>query len=60
MRDAAVLCIDPDYVSVATLRPIAQEELAKTGDSEKRMITWEGCLVINNLDAHSKISGIGV
>jgi hypothetical protein len=60
MRDAAVLCIDPDYVSVATLRPIAQEELAKTGDSEKRMITWEGCLVVNNLDAHAKISGLGV
>jgi hypothetical protein len=60
MRDSAVLCIDPDYVSVATLRPIAQEELAKTGDSEKRMITWEGCLVINNLDAHSKVSGLGV
>ena len=60
MRDNAVLCIDPDYVSVATLRPIQQEELAKTGDSEKRQLLWEGCLVVNNLDAHAKISGVGV
>lgn len=60
MSDNAVLCIDPDYVSVATLRPIMQEELAKTGDSEKRQIIWEGCLVVNNLDAHSKVSGVSL
>jgi hypothetical protein len=59
MRSEAVLCIDPDYVSVATLRPIMQEELAKTGDSEKRQLLAEFCLVVNNLDAHAKISGIG-
>lgn len=59
MRDNAVLCIDPDYVSVATLRPIQQEEIAKIGDSERRMMLWEGCLVVNNLDAHAKCSGVG-
>ena len=59
MRDEAVLCIDPEYVSVATLRPIGQKELAKTGDSEKRMMLWEGCLVVDNLDAHAKVSGVG-
>ena len=59
MRSEAVLCIDPDYVSVASLRPIMQEALAKTGDSEKRQILWEGCLVVNNLDAHAKVSGVG-
>lgn len=59
MRDNAVLCIDPDYVSVASLRPIQQEELAKTGDSEKRMMLAEYCLVVDSLDAHSKISGLG-
>lgn len=60
MRDNAVLCVDPDYVSVATLRPIQQESLAKTGDSEKRMILAEYCLVVDNLDAHAKVSGVGV
>lgn len=60
MRDNAVLCIDPNYVSVATLRPIQQNELAKTGDSEKRMMLWEGCLVVDSLDAHAKVSGLGV
>jgi hypothetical protein len=59
MRDNAVLCIDPDYVSVASLRPIQQEPLAKTGDSEKRMMLAEFCLVVDSLDAHAKISGIG-
>ena len=59
MRDNAVLCIDPDYVSVASLRPIQQEALAKTGDSEKRMMLAEYCLVVDNLDAHAKVSGVG-
>lgn len=59
MRSEAVLCIDPDYISVAALRPIQQETLAKTGDSEKRMMLWEGCLVVDSLDAHAKVSGIG-
>lgn len=58
-RSQAVLCIDPDYVSVATLRPISQEKMAKTGDSEKYMMVWEGCLVVDSLDAHAKVSGVG-
>lgn len=59
MRDKAVLCLDPEYVSVATLRPIQQEELAKTGDSEKRMMLWEGCLVLDSIEAHAKVDGVG-
>jgi hypothetical protein len=38
-RDAFVL--DPDLCSVATLRPIKQVKLAKTGDAEKRMVITE-------------------
>ena len=59
MRNNAVLGLDPDYVSVATLRPIQQETLAKTGDSEKRMVLAEYCLVLDSIDAHCKIDGIG-
>jgi len=38
-RDAFVL--DPELCSVATLRPMKQVKLAKTGDAEKRMILCE-------------------
>ena len=60
MRDEAVLCIDPQYVAVASLRPITKEELAKTGDSTKYLMTAEYCLVVNNPDAHAKVQGVGV
>lgn len=59
MRDQAVLGIDPDYVSIATLRPIQKEPLAKTGDSEKYMMLTEFCLVVDNPDAHFKIQNTG-
>ena len=59
VRDNAVLCLDPDYVSVAFLRPIQKEVLAKTGDSEKHMMLAEFTLVVNNPDAHSKVQGTG-
>lgn len=58
-RDNAVLGIDPDYVSVAFLRPIQKEELAKTGDSEKTMLLAEFSLVVNNPNAHFKVQGCG-
>lgn len=59
MRDWSVQCIDPAYVSVATLRPIQQVELARTGDSEKRMLIWEGCLKLDSIDAHAQVVGAG-
>jgi hypothetical protein len=59
MRDEAVLCVDPQYVGVASLRPITKEELAKTGDSTKYLMTAEYALVVNNPDAHAKVAGIG-
>ena len=59
MRDEAVLCLDPQYVGVANLRPITKEELAKTGDSTKYLMTAEYTLVVNNPDAHAKVQGVG-
>ncbi len=44
-RDAFVL--DPDLCAVATLRPMKQVKLAKTGDAEKRMVLCEVGLKID-------------
>jgi len=59
MRDEAVLCIDPNYVGLASLRPITKEELAKTGDSTKWLLTSEYALVVQNPDAHAKVQNTG-
>jgi len=59
MRDEAVLCLDPSYVGLASLRPMEKVELAKTGDSSKYLITTEFALVVQNPDAHSKVASVG-
>ncbi len=59
MRDQAVLCIDPGYVGLASLRPMSKEELAKTGDSTKWLLTAEYALVVQNPDAHAKVQNTG-
>jgi hypothetical protein len=55
MRDKCVLAIDPNYIGVATLRPMAKQELAKTGDSQNWLLTTEYALVVQNPDAHAKV-----
>ena len=45
-RDAYVL--DPELAAVATLRPIQEIKLAKTGDAEKSMLLFEGGLEVRN------------
>ena len=44
-RDAYV--IDPDLCELATLRPMQNVDLAKTGDATKFMMLWEGGLQVN-------------
>ena len=44
--------VDPEYCSMAVLRPIQQTELAKTGDAEKRLLLVEYGLKVNNEAAH--------
>lgn len=51
-EDRAYL-IDPDYASVAELRPVFSEKLAKTGDAEKFHVLWEGGLQVDNEAAHA-------
>jgi hypothetical protein len=55
-RDAFV--IDPEYASVAYLRPIQQKELAKTGDAEKRMVIAEFGLIVKNEAAHGIVADL--
>ena len=60
MRDTAVFCIDPEYISVAYLDGIKKTPLAKTGDSERWLLTVEYALVCDNRDAHATVGGVGV
>jgi hypothetical protein len=60
MRDTAVFCIDPEYISVAYLDGIKKTPMAKTGDSERYLLTVEYCLVADSQDAHSTVGGVGV
>lgn len=53
--DAAAYLIDTDHVSLATLRPLQSEPLAKTGDAEKYLMTYEYGLQMDNKDAHAQI-----
>lgn len=59
-RDTAVFCIDPEYISVAYLDGIKKTPMAKTGDSERHLLTVEFCLVSNSQDAHATVGGVGV
>jgi hypothetical protein len=60
MRDQAVLCLDSNYVGLASLRPMEKQELAKTGDSSKWLLTTEYALVVQNPNAHAKVQNVGV
>jgi hypothetical protein len=55
MRTSTVLCLDPEYLATAFLRPIKFEERAKTGDATRGEILAEWCLVVGNPDAHAKV-----
>lgn len=60
MRDTAVFCIDPEYISVAYLDGIKKKKMAETGDSERYLLTVEYCLVCDSQDAHATLGGVGV
>tara|TARA_Y100000296_G_scaffold82814_2_gene112564 strand:+ start:294 stop:1256 length:963 start_codon:yes stop_codon:yes gene_type:complete len=47
--------IDPDFVSVAMLRPFQTQELGRIGDSDTRMILIEYGLEMKNEKAHGAI-----
>ena len=53
--DREVFGVNPEYVQLAELRPFQEHELARTGDSEKRQLVWEGTLKMLNEAAHFKV-----
>jgi len=53
-RDRSVLCLDTQYWSMNYLRPFRETPLAKTGDSEKRLMNVEYTLCAYN----QKSSGV--
>ena len=55
-RDAFV--VDPQFASMAVLRPIQQMELAKTGDAEKRLMLVEYGLKVSNQAAHGIVADL--
>ena len=50
--------LDPEYASIAYLRPFATNELAKTGDSEKTQLLVEYTLEVKNEAAHAIIADL--
>jgi hypothetical protein len=54
-RERDVFVLDPEYASIAYLRPFQTVELAKTGDAEKRMLLCEWGLKVKNEKAHGAV-----
>lgn len=57
-RSRTLFALDPDYVSMAWLRPIKYEALAKVGDGSRGMLIGEWTLVCDNPDAHAKVQDL--
>lgn len=57
-RDAFLL--DPEYASVAYLRPIQAVDLAKTGDAEKKMLLCEFGTKVSQQAAHGGVFDLNV
>jgi Family of unknown function (DUF5309) len=53
-----VYLLNMDYIDMAFLDGIKTSPLAKTGDSEKELITADCCLAVRSSDAQGKISGL--
>jgi len=57
-RERDAWCLDTEYASIATLRPIQAVDLAKTGDAEKKMLICETGVKISNEKAHGLIADL--
>jgi hypothetical protein len=57
-RERDAYLIDPEYLALATLRPLSSHELAKTGDSEKRQLLQEITLEVKNEAAHGVVADL--
>jgi len=59
-RERDAWCLDTEYASIATLRPVQKVDLARTGDAEKSMLICETGLKISNEKAHGLIADLNV
>jgi len=57
-RGRDVLVLDPNYARVTYLNPTSQKELARTGHAERRLISVEYGLQVDNEKAHGVIADI--
>jgi hypothetical protein len=57
-RARTLLALDPEHVSIAWLDGIKMQDLARTGDAEKKMLICEFTLVSNAPDAHGKVQDL--
>ena len=55
---AAVFILDPAYVSLCYLKGYQTDELAKTGLSEKRVMSVDWSLIVHTEKAHGMIFGV--
>lgn len=58
VRSRNVLLLDPEYLAFSELRPLRVYDLAKTGDSYRKEIVWEGTLEVCNEKAHGIIADL--
>ena len=58
MDARSAVLVDPSKAKVATLRPMKQEKLAKSGDSEKFHIVCEVGLMVENEAAHGVVADL--
>lgn len=59
-RERDAWCLDTEYASIATLRPIQKVDLARTGDAEKSMLICETGVKVTNEKAHGLIADLNV
>lgn len=57
-RANSVLLVDHNYVAKGVLRPMFEQELAVTGDAEKRAMNEEYTLIVDNEAAHGIIADV--
>lgn len=59
-RERDVFVLDPEYASVGFLRNFKTEDLAKTGDSTRKMITVEYLLKVKTEKSHAIIADLTI
>ncbi len=58
MRASVVLCLDMEMWGIAWLDPIQMQDIAKSGDSEKRLIVGEWTVVAKSPLANAKLTNM--